>query len=419
MDSISSCDNVSRIYSASASRSDLSSRRQDISLPSGTPPVSAEDLAHGKDWLQNKVELAQKDKGGTNAVSRIFQSKSEREWRERKPEFLKIALQIRIKCFAEGAASGGATRKKVYDTLMRIAEEHFSQKDLVERAKTYIEKKFGASAEMKHGAERVLKFSGNKVGGEFFTDGTTLKEPIIRSGNLSFYQLRSQEKLGEGAGSAVYRGMELTQYGDVPVAIKSCPFPLNEQAENELGIFDQIPASEHTSKKRDIAQLQSRALLVMDLAEHGSCNAIQYAISTIKDDVERTTAQRSLARGYINAVMALHGNNPPIYHLDISAQNFLLTADGRIILCDFGLSCTDHASVELEARDMHMLGLTLSSMSSDSQLTELGQMLMDHDIENRPRLDDVLEMAYFKDQPVLNNVQLAALAGKLAAHGVT
>ncbi|CAG9462026.1 unnamed protein product [Pedinophyceae sp. YPF-701] len=52
---------------------------------------------------------------------------------------------------------------------------------------------------------------------------------------------------------------------------------------------------------------------------------------------EMTAVQMLLIfRQVLQAVAAMHGQDPPMLHRDIKAQNVLHTADGRWVLCDFG-----------------------------------------------------------------------------------
>eukprot|EP00158_Paraphelidium_tribonemae_P005016 Partr_v1_DN27111_c0_g1_i3_m15932 putative serine threonine kinase len=71
--------------------------------------------------------------------------------------------------------------------------------------------------------------------------------------------------------------------------------------------------------------------IIMDYAGGGSVRAIMKLVKTIE---ERYIVP--ITRGVLNALVYLHSNH--IIHRDIKAANILLTEDGAVKLCDFGVA---------------------------------------------------------------------------------
>jgi hypothetical protein len=393
---------------------------------------------------------------------------------ERKPELQQLIFETQMEVFAQGLPSNKESLQKLRDSVKKRVKDNFPEKTLQDKFITYIDKKFGDKAEKKHGIEQLMHFRGDEKGAQFLPDDTTQDKDLVRSANLNFFQIQTDQSLGEGRSGHVYRAILVTPGGEQPAAAKDYKDPQHYMTPNELNIVSKLTDSDHVSRIRDSAQLQDRALLFMDFAAHGDCVDVQTAIAAMPDGEDKTNARRSLGRRYVEALAALHAHDPPIRHVDFKPDNLLLTADGRVIVVDFGVSTTGNQFLALkdgnrmgpptaayadplaksglrtpEAVDLFALGMTLYGLAkhhlpdemyelrttgtrnwdkidpnwrgfdttgrglTGKDLEEVAMMLMDRFSARRPSLEQVLNFPCFQPGGIYTNEELAGLVKDL------
>jgi hypothetical protein len=395
---------------------------------------------------------------------------------KKKPELEQLIFEMQLEVFAKGLPSDTESRKKLRQSMINAVNKNFkNDKTLCDKFTTYINKKFGDKAEKKLGTAQLMHFRGDEKGAEFLPGGTTLDSPIIRSAKKSFFQVQFEKKLGHGGSGRVYRAILLTLDGEHPAAAKEFNDPKDYTATNELDIISKLTDNDYVSLIRDSAQLLNRALLFIDFAAHGDCVVVQNAVAKMPDGEEKTNAQRSLGRRYVEAMAALHAHQPPIRHLDFKPDNLLLTADGRVIVVDFGVATTENKFPTMKdgstlfpptkqyadpqaksaagtpgAADLFALGMSLyvleknywpdevyelkedgsrnwenlnpewkgfDTSSGDvtgKDLEEVAMMLMDADPARRPSLEQVRKLPCFKDKDIYTNEELVGLVKGLS-----
>jgi hypothetical protein len=443
-----------------------------------TPPSQAPTTNGAKSMQQTLLEKAQllpshpKDKLKAKLLS-AFLADSDTYYRQ-KPELKRLIFEMQMAVFAQGLSSDKKSRKRLHQLITEEVKKRFTDQTLCDKFITYINKKFGDKAEKKLGTERLMHFRGDERGAEFDPVGTSLDRSIIRSGSKSFFLLQPEHGLGEGQSGRVCRAILLTPGADKPAAAKQYFDAKHHTVENELGIVSKLTDNDHVSRIRDSAHLSDRALLFMDFAEHGDCVDVQVAIAAMPDGEEKDKARLSLGRQYVKALAALHAHEPPIRHVDFKPDNLLLTADGRVIVVDFGVSTTGNKFRTLkdgatcfpptkeyadpqaktdagtpDAADLFALGMTLYALVTHTypeqiyalkadgkrdwtkydpdwkgfdttklgptgkELKEVATMLMDADPTRRPSLEQVLELPCFKDKGVYSNEELVGLVKSL------
>ena len=157
----------------------------------------------------------------------------------------------------------------------------------------------------------------------------------LAQGAILHHRYRIVRLVGQGGFGAVYRGWDTAL--DRPVAVK----------EN----FDTGPESQHQFEREAklLAGLRHPNLpvvidhfvlpgqgqyLVMDFVEGKSLAAIVAERAGPVDEAEALPWIRQVC----DALTYLHTRTPPIIHRDIKPENIIITADGRAMLVDFGIS---------------------------------------------------------------------------------
>jgi hypothetical protein len=443
-------DDSSNIEVAGTSRTDNPLPKEDQKLENQPGTAMAERL-------QNELQY----KPGNKAiVNRLYPGAQGAFNRELKSILKEAAVKEAAAQFALGATPDEA-RKAIHAKLTSLLGERTGLAPKVQKvAQDYIEKHYGGNGGSPH-------FWATAEGGEFVVKGTNLTVPIIRSRNMHFFKKLSRidarqaarllsdtglnhakktTTLGTGARGKVTIAVELKAEGNEFVAAKE--YMNLRRGANEQMIVSQLKDSRYFSGLREPATLTDKAYLFMDVAGCGNCVDVQNRINSMTDANAQHRAEFTLATHYIKAIMALKTQDPPIYHLDIKPDNFLLKKDGSVILVDFDASSTEdkygrqpgggHIAVgsphfrdprwkEQEASaadaDKYSLGATLFTLAtgefyvgtlgpggrgvdpnwkgSDSanlqgnNLREVALKLMDKDPANRPELDKLFDLPYF------------------------
>ncbi|KAG0380538.1 hypothetical protein BGX24_007568 [Mortierella sp. AD032] len=144
-----------------------------------------------------------------------------------------------------------------------------------------------------------------------------------------------QELVGRGAYGAVYKGVE-NATGQV-VAIKVLNLDTEEEdvsdIQREIATLSQLKNcdSQNITRYHGSFLNGTKLWIVMDYAAGGSIRSLLEALTRIDEKCIAVIAREVLqALGYLHK----HG----IIHRDIKAANILLTDEGRVQLCDFGVA---------------------------------------------------------------------------------
>ncbi|KAF9117675.1 hypothetical protein BGW39_001959 [Mortierella sp. 14UC] len=144
-----------------------------------------------------------------------------------------------------------------------------------------------------------------------------------------------QELVGRGAYGAVYKGVE-NATGQV-VAIKVLNLETEEEdvsdIQREIATLSQLKNcdSQNITRYHGSFLNGTKLWIVMDYAAGGSIRSLLQALPRIDEKCIALIAREVLqALGYLHK----HG----IIHRDIKAANILLTDEGRVQLCDFGVA---------------------------------------------------------------------------------
>ncbi|KAG0269661.1 hypothetical protein BGZ95_001970 [Linnemannia exigua] len=144
-----------------------------------------------------------------------------------------------------------------------------------------------------------------------------------------------QELVGRGAYGAVYKGVE-NATGQV-VAIKVLNLDTEEEdvsdIQREIATLSQLKNcdSQNITRYHGSFLNGTKLWIVMDYAAGGSIRSLLEALGRIDEKCIAVIAREVLqALGYLHK----HG----IIHRDIKAANILLTDEGRVQLCDFGVA---------------------------------------------------------------------------------
>ncbi|KAF9188746.1 hypothetical protein BGZ51_000344 [Haplosporangium sp. Z 767] len=144
-----------------------------------------------------------------------------------------------------------------------------------------------------------------------------------------------QELVGRGAYGAVYKGIE-NATGQV-VAIKVLNLDTGEEdvsdIQREIATLSQLKNcdSQNITRYHGSFLNGTNLWIVMDYAAGGSIRSLLQALTKIDEKCIAVIAREVLqALGYLHK----HG----IIHRDIKAANILLTDEGRVQLCDFGVA---------------------------------------------------------------------------------
>lgn len=151
-----------------------------------------------------------------------------------------------------------------------------------------------------------------------------------------------KEVIGTGVCSKVYRALD-TEANNRPIAIKCQRYDkdmiahINEEYRilRDLSSHPNMPDFHGVFKKKFTTAQPDEIWFVLELCEAGSVIDIIRSLQTINKRVSEEQIAYIL-RETAKAVLHLHENN--VIHRDIRGSNILMTSDGSIKLCDFGLS---------------------------------------------------------------------------------
>jgi hypothetical protein len=401
-----------------------------------------------------------------------------REYYEKvKGSIKESALQYQAVQYAKGMDANRESQGELHGEL----KVHVKKLDGVSTwarflGKAYIKQKYG------NGARVNMQFVTTEKGSEFKTKGTNLTEPVIRSVDQYLFQIpaalgpeeRAQlfsetglkrevgsPRLGKGNFAEVQIARQLTGEGKKFVAVKK--FLSLANGADEQAHTSRLQDNENFSRLRSPATLGSRAYLFMDLAGYGDGSAVQKRIKKIEDPDMKSAAQCTLAIQYVKAVQALHAQGQQ--HRDIKPENFLVKKDGTVLLSDLGLATTTnrfglqlngtivaagtlgfldprHTKIGANAvdADKFSLGATLYTIAKETgnppcqlpgwegyethevrgnTLEEAAMKLMDKDPANRPNLDELLQLPYFRNSTILSKEEFAEVVKPKGAEPLT
>lgn len=160
---------------------------------------------------------------------------------------------------------------------------------------------------------------------------------VTESGVLSWKRciqnLEVGQRIGEGASAVVYEG----KYFGQKVAIKK----LNQSALNEQGLqefYNEAKIWQNLSFK-NIVQLYD-----VHSTPEAKCMIMELCIYTLSDLLHKKrmhgeipwSRRLYIARDIVSGVLYLHAKG--ILHRDLKSMNVLLTDDGTVKICDFGMA---------------------------------------------------------------------------------
>lgn len=150
-----------------------------------------------------------------------------------------------------------------------------------------------------------------------------------------------QEVIGTGVCSKVYRAFD--KEGNRSVAVKCQRYEnemvhyINEEYRvlRDFSTHPNLPAFYGVYRKKFTTAQPDEIWFILELCEGGSVIDIIRSLQTINKRVTEEHLSYIL-REIAKAVLHLHDNK--VIHRDIRGSNILMTKDGEIKLCDFGLS---------------------------------------------------------------------------------
>ncbi|CAO1613676.1 unnamed protein product [Jaminaea pallidilutea] len=149
-------------------------------------------------------------------------------------------------------------------------------------------------------------------------------------------RFKKLELVGRGAYGAVYRGMRLQDNHIVAIKVVNLDTPDDDVSDiqKEIALLTQLRETEQKNIVRYFGcWLKGPELwIVMDYAEGGSVRTLMQA-GPISEQYANLIVRETLV-----ALAYLH--KAGIIHRDIKAANILLTQQGRILICDFGVAAS-------------------------------------------------------------------------------
>lgn len=195
-----------------------------------------------------------------------------------------------------------------------------------------------------------LELASAEVGDE----ATTAVPPVHRltPGTIVDQRYRTSELIGEGGMGVVYRALDLTT--DEAVAIKLLRSLLHGAGGSHARFQREIEIAksldhDHLVKVLDSGVWRSSSYFVMELVEGDS----------LRDRVRRrprATPEDLLAliRQLCRGIHAMHEHG--VVHRDLKPSNVLITTEGVVKICDFGLALTEGVGLTRLTRTGASLG---------------------------------------------------------------
>ena len=153
---------------------------------------------------------------------------------------------------------------------------------------------------------------------------------------LSVHQLYQRlETIGRGAYGSVHRGVEIAT-GNV-VALKIINLDTEDDdvgdIQREVALLTQLRDAPNVTKYYGCYLDGPRVWIAMEYAEGGSVRTLMKACP---DGIVEEKYTVVVVREVLAALAYLHRSG--IIHRDIKAANILITAVGKVMICDFGVS---------------------------------------------------------------------------------
>ncbi|KAF8581957.1 kinase-like protein [Ramaria rubella] len=148
---------------------------------------------------------------------------------------------------------------------------------------------------------------------------------------------RKLEIVGKGAYGSVHRGIRIATGEVVALKIINLDTPDDdvEDIQREVALLSQLrgPGANNVTKYYGCYLDGPRVWIVMDFASGGSVRTLMKAT---KANVVEERYSVIIVRELLVALAYLHKSG--VIHRDIKAANVLVTDQGRVLLCDFGVS---------------------------------------------------------------------------------
>ncbi|KAJ7132870.1 Pkinase-domain-containing protein [Mycena crocata] len=153
--------------------------------------------------------------------------------------------------------------------------------------------------------------------------------------SLSVHQLYKRlETVGKGAYGSVHKGID--RAGNI-VALKIINLDIESDdvgdIQREVALLTQLRDAPNITKYFGCYMDGPRVWIVMEFAQGGSALALMKAS---KDGCLEEKYVNVMIREVLTALSYLH--KVPVIHRDIKAANVLVTATGKVMICDFGVS---------------------------------------------------------------------------------
>ena len=145
-------------------------------------------------------------------------------------------------------------------------------------------------------------------------------------------ELVYQEYLGSGGSGDVYKATWKSADGDVEVAAKKIPKDpyITEEVNSEIEILKKFD-HENVIKYYGHLETNDHIIIVTEFAAKGSLHAYLKTRSRLHSSKIRKWALEAA-----RAIEYLRKRR--VIHRDVKSHNFLITADGTLKICDFGLA---------------------------------------------------------------------------------
>jgi len=315
----------------------------------------------------------------------------DKEWRSLKNDLKRTYINVQWQQFLDGVKSGDGIEALKQSMMATLASKDISE-NLKEKAEKYIQYKAG---KRQYGYDQLLGKTSS-----FWTKGTTLESPIIRTEKGRFFkvakavtsELRERIKqqqgknyrggtfLGRGAFGTVKIAELLDEKDSTVVAAKMSSE--EDLLFNESKMLDKMPAnSRHFTTVRDFAFVPKKgkstheAILFLDIEIRGNMTSIMHKIKNSHHVTDREKLQRTLARQFVECVKEMHEQD--VYHRDIKPDNFLFSKDGTIVIADFGTASIGDKRKKGDTGTLGYMAPEEMPKKSDSDKYALGQVLYD------------------------------------------
>ncbi|KAF5355165.1 hypothetical protein D9756_005211 [Leucocoprinus leucothites] len=153
---------------------------------------------------------------------------------------------------------------------------------------------------------------------------------------MSVHQLYERlETIGKGGYGSVHKGRHIPTGNVVALKIINLDTPDDDVADiqHEIALLSQLRDAPNITKYFGCYMDGPRVWIVMELAQGGSVDALMKAS---KDGCLEDKYASVITREVLIGLSYLH--KVPVIHRDMKAANILITATGKVMICDFGVS---------------------------------------------------------------------------------